>query len=215
MLDLFYYLINHLVGKPSEPKQKEETYAFSESRTDELVKFFCGIGESEILDESIKTTDYPFEPSTVFPNKEIHFSEIDEIHLDEYPPTLKIGDELIFISREYIAELKEFTERNNIKEANRNSNWNRITEPFLDTEFDEEQKQKTIELLIENGFTEKEVADSRKEIADYMMEYNFGTMLWDWVSLGLNDVLSVMRVKLKKEEFQEFYWRAMEIEQRK
>lgn len=39
-------------------------------------------------------------------------------------------------------------------------------------------------------------------------------MLWDWNGLGLPDVLGAMRVKYTKEEFAEFYKRAMEIQLR-
>ena len=39
-------------------------------------------------------------------------------------------------------------------------------------------------------------------------------MLWDWGVLGLSDVLGAMRVKYNKEEFVDFYNRAMEIQLR-
>ena len=45
-----------------------------------------------------------------------------------------------------------------------------------------------------------------------MLKYNFDTMLWEWISLGLPDVLQAMRVKYSDEEFEEFYKRAMTIE---
>jgi hypothetical protein len=179
-----------------------------------MKNLFCGIGESEILENSIKIADYPFEPSSVYPSEQIDASQIDEIHLNEYPPTIKIGKELIFISREYIENLKLFAERNKIKTTVRAANWNLITEPFLDTEFSEEQKQWTTERLRSNGISEQETFQLRDEIGRQMYKYNFDTMLWEWTNLGLTDVLSAMRVKLDKKEFKDFYWRAMEIEQR-
>lgn len=187
---------------------------FSNSKVNKLTEFFCGMGESEFLETSINITDYPFEPSSIFPNKEIQASQINVVHLDKYPPTIKIGDELIFISREHVDELKAFAERNKLKTAKRNSNWDWITEPFLDTEFSNKDQMRTSEILTKNGISEKEIAELRIEIGDYMIEYNFSTMLWEWANLGLLDVLSAMRVKLNKEEFKKFYWRAMEIEQR-
>jgi hypothetical protein len=176
--------------------------------------FFCGIGAAEIRESSIRITNYPFEPSLVYPEKEITANEIDEIHPDEFPPTLKIGGDLIFISREQIEELKAFAERNAIKTTKRNSNWNFITEPFLDTEFDEGQKRKTIELLEKNGVPERETNELRELVGAAMYKYNFDTMLWEWVNLGLLDVLSAMRATLSADEFREFYRRALEIEQR-
>ena len=116
----------------------------------ELKNFFCGIGEAEILENSIKITNYPFEPSAVYPEKEIEYQEIAEIHLEKFPPTLKIGDELIFISRNFVDELEAFASRNNIKTAKRSSPWDCISEPFLDTDFDCKQNLRTSEILAEN-----------------------------------------------------------------
>ena len=196
-------------------KKKIKGGSFLGSLSNDIENFFCGIGESKILGDSIKITDYPFEPSLIFPNQEILASSIDEIHLDEYPPTLKIGNELIFISREDVEALTGFANKNKVKTAKRNSNWDRIAEPFLDTEYSKEQQLQTIKQLEQNGVSEKEVLKLREEVGDYMMEYNFATFLWEWCNLGLTDVLSAMRVTLSKEDFHEFYWRAMEIEQRK
>ena len=196
-------------------KKKIRVGSFFGATSYELENFFCGIGEAEILKSSITITDYPFEPSKVFPHKEIKASKIDEVHLNEYPPTIKIENELIFISRELIEELTAFAKRNNTETIKRQSNWDRITEPFVDTEFDDNQKANTIKHLTENGFTKKEIIELREEVGEQMNKYNFDTMLWEWGFLGLSDVLSAMRVKLSKEEFEEFYWRAMEIEQRK
>ena len=175
---------------------------------------FCGIGESEILRRSIRISGYPFEPSSVHPNKEIYANEIEAIHLKEAPNTFGIGKELVFLSREYATELENFAKRNKIEVSDRASNWNLINEPFLDTEFDEKQKQRTLELLESNGISMEEVEKLRQEVGKQMYRYNFGTMLWEWCFLGLSDVLSSMRAKLDKKAFHEFYWRAMEIEQR-
>ena len=176
----------------------------------EMHTFICGIGEVEIEKNYINIKKYPFEPSLVYPSKKVLYSEIDEIHLGQYPPTLKIGNELIFISREQVKLLEGFALRNKVKTTERASNWDWITEPFLDTEFDEEQQEKTQKLLEANGIFRDELKQLREEIGKQMYKYNFDTMLWEWVNLGLNDVLAAMRPKLSKD----FYWRAMEIEQR-
>lgn len=177
--------------------------------------FFCGIGESEIKEASIKIWNYPFEPSNIFPSKEIQADEIEEVHLDQYPPTVRVNNELIFISREKVDQLKEFAKANQLKISERASNWDYLTEPFLDTEHDAEQKAASINSLMRNGFTEMEIFEIRKEIGKQMTKYNFDTMLWEWGILGLTDVLSAMRPSLNKEKFKAFYWKAMEIEQRK
>ena len=196
-------------------KSKIKIGSFFGSSVYELEHFLCGIGESKISEKSIAIWNYPFEPSVVYPEKEIQFNEVVEIHLNTYPPTIKIGEDLIFISKESEAQLKAFAHRNNIRIVERMSNWSWITEPFLDTEFDDEQKKRTIELLEGNGVSEKEAFKWRAEIEKQMYKYNFDTMLWEWEGFGLNDVLSAVRPTLAKEAFNDFYWRAMEIEQRK
>ncbi len=196
-------------------RKKVKVGSFFGSTPDELEKFLCGIGESEIKQTEIIIDNYPFEPSQVHPNRIIHFSEIDEIHLDNYPPTIKMGAELIFISREKIEPLGAFAENNKIPTNKLNANWQWITEPFLDTEYSEDQKERTIKILNANGISRDEVKQLRAEISKQMLKYNFDTMLWEWAALGLDDVLPAMRPKFGKEAFEEFYWKAMEIEQRK
>lgn len=180
----------------------------------ELSGFVCGIGKSKILENDILIEGYPFEPSSVFPKRLVSHQKIAEVHLDNYPPTMQIGNELVFIERTKIEQLEDFAIRHNVKLVKRNSNWDWITEPFLDTEFTPEQQAKTIELLVKNGFTETEILDLREEIREQMFKYNFDTMLWEWNCLGLSDVLSAMRVKYDRPAFEVFYWKAMEIEMR-
>ena len=45
-----------------------------------------------------------------------------------------------------------------------------------------------------------------------MLKYD--SVLWEWVNLGLSDVLSSMRKKLTDQQFEKFYWEAIEIEVR-
>ncbi len=194
---------------------KNKIASFFKPSTNSEEKFDFGIGKSMIKENSIKIWNYPFEPASVYPSKEIQSEEIEAIHLENYPPTLKVDKELIFISRASVNQLKEFAKRNGIKLAERPSNWDYITEPFLDTEFDDNEKEATLKSLIKNGFTKKEITEIRKEIGDQMYKYNFDTMLWEWVHLGLSDVLAALKPKLNKKDFEEIYWRAMEIEQRK
>lgn len=176
--------------------------------------FLCGIGDSEILADTIEIKNYPFKPSIVYPNRIIHANEIDSISWDSYPPLIRLNDECIFISREYSDELKQFSIQNNIRTFKASSNWQWILEPYLDTEYTEDTNTRLIKLLSENGIRNEEVMNLRKEVKEQMLKYNFDTMLWEWVSLGLADVLAAMRVKYSKEQFEEFYARAMEIQLR-
>lgn len=180
----------------------------------EIDNMICGIGESKILKTEIEILAYPFKPSTVFPNKKIKANEITAICHQSYPPLIKIGDEVIFISREHTESLKEFTERNNIATFKETKNWNWLLEPYLDTENTLEEDIKTNQLLNKHGFSDSEIMKIRTEVEKQMYKYNFDTMLWDWFSLGLPDVLAAMRVKYNEKEFTDFYKRAMEIELR-
>ncbi len=184
------------------------------SNRKELKLFAIGLGKSSFTSNDIIFKNYPFRPSIAFKNKKIHFSEIDACHLDEFPPTLKVGKELIFISKVKENELKNFAINNHIKIEKRPSNWNWITEPFLDTEFTDDDQQKTLDILSSNGITKREVIELRSEIEKQMYKYNFDTMLWEWCNLGLLDVLFAMNAKYNEHDFEQFYWMAMEIEQR-
>lgn len=184
------------------------------STPQELDHFVSGIGKASIQKEVIKFRGYPFEPACVYPEKEISFQKIDEIHLGAYPLSIKIGEELIFISRTLTEELEYFAKQHEIPLVRRASNWDWITEPFLDTTFTEQQQEATFRLLRNNGISEQEVHVLRAEIAEQMFKYNFDTLLWEWGGLGLSDVLAAMRPKLNTKAFHDFYWKAMEIEQR-
>lgn len=195
-------------------KEPQRKGAFFDSSNYEMENFLSGIGESILSRDAILIKNYPFEPSIAFPEKEFKYHEIDAICLDAAPNYFKVGNELIFVTAEMTDELRDFAERHRIKIFNQTWNWDRLLEPFIDTEFDEVSKRRTMTLLGENGISEKEVNSLRKEVGGQMLKYNFDTMLWDWNSLGLLDVLSAMRVKNTKKEFRDFYQRAMEIELR-
>jgi len=178
------------------------------------MNLLCGIGNSKIFDNKIVIKKYPFKPSKAYPENEFLNSEIECICLEASPLFFKTKDDLIFITTEQKNELTNFAEKNKITLIKQTWNWDRILEPFLDTEFDDKDKKKTLELLLDNGISEKEVLEIRAEVKNQMYKYNFDTMLWEWGSLGLMDVLSAMRVKYHKNKFNEFYYRAIEIELR-
>lgn len=174
----------------------------------------CGIGEAEILENKIQIRNYPFAPSIVYPDKMIQSDEIDSISWDSYPPLIRINDEFIFISREKSEQLKVFAERNSIKTFKANWNWQWILEPYLDTEYTEEDHLRLNKLLSDNGISERAVKAIRSEVKDQMLKYNFDTMLWEWGGLGLADVLAAMRSKYNQTLFDGFYHRAMDIQLR-
>lgn len=190
------------------------TGAYFGSSEYEIKNLICGIGKSEILDSIIKISEYPFEPSSVFPNKEIKVDDIKSISWDSFPPLLRIDNEVIFISREHSDILKQFADRNRIEIFEPTGNWDWLLEPYIDTEYTDETDRKLTSLLKNNGILKKEIDEIRSEVREQMFKYNFDTMLWDWCNLGLSDVLGAMRLKYNKQQFTSFYNKAMEIELR-
>ena len=179
-----------------------------------LKKLLCGIGISEIRDSEIEITDYPFEPSIAFPATIISASDIDAMSIEFGVCKIYAKNDIVFITSEKKEALKQFTEVNDIKLIPHSWNWDWLLEPYLDTEFTKENEDRCLAQLIKNGFAKEEVDAIRKEVEKQMYAYNFDTMLWDWCSLSLSDVLSAMRAKYTKEDFREFYKRALEIEKR-
>ncbi len=179
-----------------------------------MKNLLCGIGESKITENEIFISKYPFEPSIAYPNKIIKSNEIDSMSIDFGICKIYVAKDVVFVSAKKKEELKAYAENNNIKLTEHSWNWDWLLEPYLDTEFTEEAEQRVLELLIENGFEKHEIDDIRAEVGKQMYKYNFDTMLWDWCSLGLSDVLSAMRAKYNKNEFRDFYKRAIEIDKR-
>jgi hypothetical protein len=172
----------------------------------------------EFFENSIGFRDYDFFPSTVYTRtsmKKIMAGEIDEIDLDAAPPTLKIDNELVFISAEFRSDLESFAKRNGIEVKSRFDIWDAILEPFIDTEFTAENAERNQENLMKYGLGKDQVAEWRDRVRESMIAYNFGTGLWDWVHLGLWDLLSAykhgMGERLTKDEYTQLYWSSMKI----
>ncbi|WP_025743322.1 hypothetical protein [Aquimarina pacifica] len=191
---------------------KKGTVTFFNATNYELKNFFCGYGICTIKKDEISIKNYPFKPSLANPSIILKADEINSITLTATPPQLSYKNDWIFISAEKLEELTKFVETNNIKISEKNWTWDNILDPFLDTEYTEEETENTINSLIKNGISRDIVIDIRKEVSEQMYKYNFDTMLWEWVSLGLSDVLQAMRVKYSDKEFQVFYNKAMAIE---
>lgn len=107
--------------------------------------------------------------------------------------------------------MSQFASTNAIPTIHRPDIWDWILEPFLDTVFTEETDKRINGFLAEYGLGEQEVRSLRQEVKEQMLKYNFDTMLWDWVSLDLSDVLRAMRTKYDKKQFETFFRKAMNI----
>ncbi|WP_378183798.1 hypothetical protein [Aquimarina sp. SS2-1] len=175
----------------------------------------CELGTSEILENAISINNYPFKPSIVYPESIVKAAEINSICIDFGYLKIMIKDDIVFLAADKKEALKTFAEKNDIPLIPYSWNWDWILEPYLDTEFTEENNNQVTARLFENGFNKNEIDTIRNEIGKQMYKYNFHTMLWEWCSLSLYDVLSAMRAKYNEKEFRDFYNRAIVIEKRK
>lgn len=203
--------LRKLITSSKKETPKDLSFKFGENKSKNLL---CGIGEARIKKDSIEICNYPFEPSIAFPEKDIKANEIESLCIEFGVCKVFVGEDIIFVSAEKKEELKIFAEQNAIRLSKHSWNWDWILEPYLDTEFTKENEVRVSQRLMDNGIDEKEVNRLREEVGEQMFRYNFDTMLWDWCSLGLYDVLSAMRAKYDSIKFRDFYNRAIEIEKR-
>lgn len=177
----------------------------------EVKELLVSSGKLIIGNDFLKIEDYPFEPSIAHKQTIFKTNQIDDIDIKSYPPTFRVGSELIYLTSEKKVELEEFAKKNNIKTIERPMIWGWILEPFLDTEFTTETDQRLTKLLDNYGLKTDQVKSLRAEVETQMLKYNFDTMLWEWGGFDALDVLKAMRTKYSKDEFKDFYGRVMEI----
>ena len=200
--------IKRLFKTSKRPSDSWTMFSTSKSEVKELL---VSMGQLTIGDDFLKIENYPFEPSIAYGQTIFKTNQIDDIDFKSYPPTFRVGNELIFLTSEKKIELEEFATKNNIKTVERSWIWDWILEPFLDTEFTNETDQRLTKLLESYGLTKDRVKSLRAEVETQMLKYNFDTMLWEWGGFGASDVLRAMRTKYKKDEYEDFYRRVMEI----
>ena len=146
---------------------------------------------------------YFFKQSSVNQTKKIETKDITEINLNTYPPSLVFKSrEIIFLKQELKKEIEQFARQNKVPIINRLDIWEHINRPYLDTEFEKDEKIESIRLLSENGISKLELNKIRKKVVKTMF-LNF--LAWEWTYLGLFDYLNWTFLTKKK------YWWAMEI----
>ncbi len=168
--------------------------------------------------DDIEFLIYPYPPSSVYPSGKIDYAMIVEIDADAAPPEIRTSREILFIPAPSREELRQAAAAHSLPTVKRIDVWDLLLEPFLDTEFDEEHKERSLRLLEECGIRREESIEIRRFVAEAMVAYNFKSMLWDWCHLGLADALDAFRGvlsgrshRLPPDEYETFYWRAMEL----
>lgn len=135
---------------------------------------------------------------------ELKADVINEVNLQTFPHSLVIHhQEVIFLPRITKEELRDFATRNHIPIAQRFDIWAAINEPFLDTEFDEQERVATLRQLAENGISEPEAEAIRRKIR---LSMSMNMFAWEWVYLGQFDYLSWTPILSRKK-----YWWTMDV----
>lgn len=200
--------LKRLFRTNKKPNDNWTMFGTSES---EVKEFLISTGQLTIGEDFLKIENYPFEPSIAYRQTIFKTDQIDDIDFKSYPPTFRVGNELIFLTSEKKVELEDFAIRNHIKTVERAWIWSWILQPFLDTEFKKETDLRLTKHLESFGLTKDQVKSLRAEVETQMLKYNFDTMLWEWGGFDATDVLRAMRTKYNKAEFVDFYRRVMEI----
>lgn len=175
--------------------------------------------EVEITAGAIRFLQYPFRSATVHPAGTVEAADIRDADPDAGPLEIRRHDgETLFLPRARQVELAQFCVRNGVAVRRRPDVWGCLLEPFLDTEVDDAQSRT---VLHDAGFDDREIDDIRRTVAPCMIAYNFTSGLWDWVSLGLADllnarsgILSGPEFRLSDQEFAAAYRWAMDIADR-
>jgi hypothetical protein len=175
-----------------------------------------------VLGESaIEFRAYRFAPASVYPAGWVSCAQIRDVDPASAPPEIRLhSGETLFVPGSMGTELREFCARNAVEIVARPDLWDALLAPFIDTEFTDEVAADTHALLARYGVTPADIVAIRARFAPAMIAYNFGTGLWDWVHLGLMDLLEALsgpyagEHRVPDDEFASTYWWAMALADR-
>lgn len=161
-------------------------------------------------DKGIELRHYTFRSSSIRHENLITLEDINEVNLNTFPPSIVINHkEVIFIDTNLRKKFIEFVKQHDLKVENRFDIWEAINEAFLDTEFTESHKKRTLENLAKNGIPPEEVAQIRQEITEIMG--GWGSIAWEANYLGHYDLLLNKKQAYLLRFPKDFYWWTMEI----
>jgi predicted metal-dependent HD superfamily phosphohydrolase len=113
---------------------------------------------------------------------------IAEVRLNRFPPEVVLVDGRIgFVHGAQREDLTRFARLHGVPFDQREDVWASITEPFLDTELDAADQERTLARLERVGVSRDEVAAVRGFLRAPMLALTART--WEWVHYGLYDVL--------------------------
>lgn len=131
---------------------------------------------------------YPFPGASVFPSGSVPYSNIRDVDPSTAPPEIRLHTgETLFIPADLREEFEAAITKHKLKVYKRVDVWEFLLEPFLDTNFTKEESEQTFKKLEEVGVSRKEAKRIRLKVGLKMFAYN--SIHWDWVHLGLSDLL--------------------------
>jgi len=170
----------------------------------------------------ILISQYPFPPASIYPHGRIECSAIRDVDPSAGPLEIRTRNgETLFVSAEQSYVFHDWITNSQLPVVRRVDAWALILEPFLDTEFTPEQQEQTLAALGDIGIPRTDAMRIRRSVERAMLAYNF--VHWDWVHLGLFDVLTATRQgpswlalshRLFRKRYNDFYWSAMEMADR-
>lgn len=101
-----------------------------------------GIRRVRFLAEGIAFDRYPYPGARVHPRGLVPWSAVLEVDPATSPPELRIAGETLFVSAELREELARAAEAHGIPVVRRVDVWGMLLDPFLDTEFDEDDQER-------------------------------------------------------------------------
>lgn len=172
-----------------------------------------------IKNEGLFFKEYNLPSVSIYPSGLLKYCEIVEFIDNFIPSAIKTkSNDLIFIDRRHKEEVKNALVNKDIKIVERVDLWSLILEEFLDTEFTEKNKECCYKILEENGISRLECDDIRNKVSGMMVSYNFESCLWEWIYLGLydllgaaNGILASKKYKLGGKEHLELYRNSVEL----
>lgn len=136
----------------------------------------------------IRFNSYPFKMSTLSQHGRLPYTDILDVDPRQAPPEIRtIRGETVFIPATVRDQFQAEIAGHRWPTVYRVDVWALLLEPFLDTVMSDDHQANTLKLLEMCHLSQPDVATIRQAVGSAMLSYN--SMMWDWVHLGLYDLL--------------------------
>lgn len=181
---------------------------------------FAPLSDISFTADGLHFPAYPFPPATVCGGATLPWAQVEALLPSRTPPELWTrAGEILFVPAPQRDALAAEAARHGVPSTDAVDVWDLLLEPFLDTWFDEKHQAWSLATLAAQGIAPAEAQALRDRCAAPMIAYNFDTGLWDWVHLGLYDLLQAhwlfrKRFGLSDADLAALYWETIAIARR-